>query len=143
MNDSLRWSRLSVMNHCQIALIVAFSTLPMAALAQGGEATYKAVCAACHTAGVANAPKLGDAKKWGPLIREGQAVLTAHGYVGIRGMPAKGGKPDLSIEDFADAVVYMVNNSGGKWSSPDPKTLAAIRTEIDKREKAIAAKARK
>ena len=131
------------MNHCQIALIVAFSTLPMAALAQAGEATYKAVCAACHTAGVANTPKIGDAKKWGPLIREGQAVLTAHGYVGIRGMPAKGGKPDLSIEDFADAVVYMVNNSGGKWSSPDAKMLAAIRTEIDKREKAIAAKARK
>ncbi len=131
------------MNHYPIALIVAFLTLPMAALAQPGEATYKAVCAACHTAGVANAPKLGDAKKWGPLIREGQAVLTAHGYVGIRGMPAKGGKPDLSIEDFADAVVYMVNNSGGKWSSPGSKTLAAIRAEIDKREKAIAAKARK
>lgn len=116
---------------------------PIAALAQPGEATYKAVCAACHASGVANAPKVGDTKKWGPLIREGQAVLTAHGYVGIRGMPAKGGKPDLSVEDFADAVAYMVNQSGGKWPSPDPKTLAAIRTEIDKREKAIAAKARK
>ena len=143
MNDSPRWSRLSIMNRYQIALIVAFSVLPMAALAQPGEATYKAVCAACHTAGVANAPKLGDAKKWGPLIREGQSVLTAHGYVGIRGMPAKGGKPDLSIEDFADAVVYMVNNSGGKWVTPDTKMLAAIRTEIEKREKAIATKARK
>ncbi len=125
------------------AAAVGLTFLISPALAQGGEATYKAVCAACHTSGVANAPKIGDAKKWGPLIREGQAVLTAHGYVGIRGMPAKGGKPDLSVEDFADAVVYMVNNSGGKWSSPDPKTLAAIRTEIDKREKAIAAKARK
>lgn len=118
-------------------------TLTAPALAQPGEATYKAVCATCHASGVANAPKLGDAKKWAPLIREGQAVLTAHGYVGIRGMPAKGGKPDLSVEDFADAVVYMVNNSGGKWASPDAKLLAAIRTKIDKREKAIAAKARK
>jgi cytochrome c5 len=118
-------------------------TLTAPALAQPGEATYKAVCATCHASGVANAPKLGDAKKWAPLIREGQAVLTAHGYVGIRGMPAKGGKPDLSIEDFADAVIYMVNNSGGKWGSPDAKMLAAIRTEIEKREKAIATKARK
>lgn len=126
-----------------LRLLMLLAAVPATALAQAGEATYKAVCAACHTAGVANAPKIGDAKKWGPLIREGQAVLTAHGYVGIRGMPAKGGKPDLSIEDFADAVVYMVNNSGGKWSSPDAKMLAAIRTEIDKREKAIAAKARK
>ncbi|NBW01737.1 MAG: cytochrome c5 family protein [Betaproteobacteria bacterium] len=127
----------------KIPTLLLTAILPIAALAQPGEATYKAVCAACHTSGVANAPKLGDAKKWGPLIREGQAVLTAHGYVGIRGMPAKGGKPDLSVEDFADAVAYMVNQSGGKWQSPDAKTLAAIRTEIDKREKAIAAKARK
>ena len=127
----------------KISIVVLAALIPAIALAQPGEATYKAVCAACHTSGVANAPKFGDVKKWGPLIREGQAVLTAHGYVGIRGMPAKGGKPDLSLEDFADAVVYMVNNSGGKWLSPDPKTLAAIRTEIDKREKAIAAKARK
>ena len=127
----------------KIRLLMLLAAVPATALAQAGEATYKAVCAACHTAGVANAPKLGDAKKWGPLIREGQAVLTAHGYVGIRGMPAKGGKPDLSIEDFADAVVYMANNAGGKWSSPDAKMLAAIRTEIDKREKAIAAKAKK
>ena len=127
----------------KIPTLLLTAILPIAALAQPGEATYKAVCAACHTSGVANAPKLGDAKKWGPLIREGQAVLTAHGYVGIRGMPAKGGKPDLSVEDFADAVAYMVNQSGGKWPSPDAKTLAAIRTEIDKREKAIAAKARK
>jgi len=127
----------------KIPTLLLTAILPIAALAQPGEATYKAVCAACHTSGVANAPKLGDAKKWGPLIREGQAVLTAHGYVGIRGMPAKGGKPDLSVEDFADAVAYIVNQSGGKWPSPDAKTLAAIRTEIDKREKAIAAKARK
>jgi cytochrome c5 len=127
----------------KISISLLAAVIPTIALAQPGEATYRAVCAACHTSGVANAPKLGDTKKWGPLIREGQAVLTAHGYVGIRGMPAKGGKPDLSVEDFADAVVYLVNNSGGKWLSPDPKTLAAIRTEIEKREKAIAAKARK
>jgi len=119
------------------------AAVPAAALAQAGESTYKSVCASCHASGVANAPKLGDQKKWGPLIREGQAVLTAHGYVGIRGMPAKGGKPDLGIEDFADAVVFMVNQSGGKWASPDAKILAAIRSEIDKREKAIAAKAKK
>jgi len=40
-------------------------------------------------------------------------------------------------------VVFMVNQSGGKWASPDAKILAAIRSEIDKREKAIAAKAKK
>ena len=127
----------------RLKLSLLLAALPAATFAQVGESTYKSVCASCHSAGVANAPKLGDQKKWGALIREGQAVLTAHGYVGIRGMPAKGGKPDLSVEDFADAVAYMVNQSGGKWPSPDARTLAAIRTEIEKREKAIAAKARK
>ena len=132
-----------------LTVLAACSTLsllqakPAYALTQVGEATYNAVCAACHSSGVSKAPKFGDAKKWAVLIREGQAVLTAHGYVGIRGMPAKGGKPDLSIEEFADAVVHMVNSSGGKWSYPDPETLAAIRTEIEKRERSIAARARK
>ena len=75
---------------------------------------YQQVCAACHAEGVAGAPKVGDAKKWAPLIAEGQVILTAHGYVGIRAMPAKGGKPDLSLKDFAGALVHMVNQSGGK-----------------------------
>ena len=64
------------------------------------------------------------------MIAEGQVTLTAHGYVGVRGMPAKGGSPNLSVEGFADALVYMVNNSGGKWTSPDAKILAAINKEI-------------
>ena len=89
--------------------------------AQSGENTYKQVCASCHGAGVLNAPKLGDKAKWAPLIAEGQVTLTAHGYVGVRAMPPKGGNPNLSIEGFADALVYMVNSSGGcrAWHRPD------------------------
>ena len=105
-----------------------------------GASTYQSTCAVCHATGVANAPKVGDRKVWGPLIEEGQAVLTAHGYVGVRAMPARGGKPDLSVEDFAAALVHMVNASGGKWTAPDAKGLAAIRAEIVKREKELAAK---
>jgi len=103
------------------------------ASAQSGENTYKQVCASCHDAGVLKAPKFGDKAKWKPLIAEGQVILTAHGYFGVRGMPAKGGNPNLSVEGFADALVYMVNNSGGNWKSPDAKTLAAINKEIDAR----------
>ena len=103
------------------------------ASAQSGESTYKQVCASCHDAGVLKAPKFGDKAKWKPLIAEGQVILTAHGYFGVRGMPAKGGNPNLSVEGFADALVYMVNNSGGNWKSPDAKTLAAINKEIDAR----------
>lgn len=105
-----------------------------------GEKTYDSVCSACHASGVAGAPKVGERKVWGPLIKEGQATLTAHGYVGVRAMPPKGGKPDLSLEDFAAALVVMVNRSGGNWTAPDDKRLQAIRAEIVKREKELAAK---
>ncbi|WP_062309041.1 c-type cytochrome [Polynucleobacter sinensis] len=101
--------------------------------AQSGENTYKQVCAACHGTGVLNAPKFGDKAKWAPLIAEGQVTLTAHAYVGVRGMPAKGGNPNMTIETFSDAVVYMANQAGGNWKSPDAKTLAAINKEIEAR----------
>jgi cytochrome c5 len=100
---------------------------------KSGEQTYKDVCMVCHAAGVANAPKLGDAKAWAPLIKEGQAVLTAHAWVGVRGMPARGGSPNLSQQDFANAVVYMANASGGKWKDPDAKLMTAIQAEEKKR----------
>lgn len=99
-----------------------------------GENTYKQVCAVCHQNGIAGAPKLGDKTKWAPLIKEGQAQLTAHGYVGVRGMPAKGGKADLSVADFAASLVFMVNQSGGNWQNPDAKTMERINAEIIKRE---------
>lgn len=116
------------------SLTLSFAmSISSTAFAELGENTYKQVCASCHGSGVLNAPKLGDKAKWAPLITEGQVTLTAHGYVGVRGMPAKGGNPNLSIEQFSDAVVYMANKSGGNWKSPDAKTLAAINKEIEAR----------
>jgi cytochrome c5 len=115
-------------------LIAVFSLLiSAAASAQSGENTYKQVCVSCHGSGVLNAPKFGDKAKWAPLIAEGQVTLTAHAYVGVRAMPPKGGNPNLTVEAFSDALVYIVNNSGGKWTSPDAKTVAAINKEIEER----------
>jgi cytochrome c5 len=99
-----------------------------------GIKTYQQVCMVCHASGVANAPKTGDKAGWAPLIAEGQVILTAHGYVGVRAMPAKGGKPDLSIEDFSEAVNHMVNQSGGNWKKADKSMLDAIKKEIVARE---------
>jgi len=101
-----------------------------------GVQTYKTVCAACHDSGIANAPKFGDKNAWKPLIAEGQVIITAHGYVGVRAMPPKGGKADLSVEQFAEALNYMVNNSGGQWYSPDKPMLAKIHEEIANRKNA-------
>jgi cytochrome c5 len=107
--------------------------LSLNAFAEPGENTYKQVCAACHGSGVLNAPKFGDKTKWAPLIAEGQVTLTAHAYVGVRQMPAKGGNPNMTIVTFSDAVAYMANKAGGNWKTPDAKTLAAINREIESR----------
>ena len=122
---------------CLWLLITTFvSVSSMAAV----DPVYKQVCSACHAAGVAGAPKVADQKLWAPLIAEGQVILTAHGYVGIRAMPPKGGKPDLSLKEFAGALVHMVNQSGGKWTSPNPAMLSTIEKEVVKREQELKAK---
>lgn len=105
-----------------------------------GEDTYKAVCASCHAQAFPKAPQVGNQRQWAPLIREGQVTLTAHGYVGVRTMPPKGGKPDLSVEAFAEALNHMVNQSGGQWKTPDARMLQAIQAEIARRQKAASAK---
>ena len=46
-----------------------------AAALKSGEDVFKAQCAACHAAGVAGAPKFGDAAAWGPRIKAGYETL--------------------------------------------------------------------
>lgn len=121
-----------------LKLVLLCSCLPFANAAnaqalKSGEQVYKEVCMVCHATGVANAPKFADKKMWTPLIAEGQAVLTAHAWVGVRAMPAKGGNPNLSQEEFSRAVAFMARAAGGSWKDPDAKMLAAIREEEKKR----------
>lgn len=100
---------------------------------KSGEQVYKEVCVACHKTGVAHAPKFSDKKAWTPLIEEGQAVLTGHAWVGVRAMPARGGNPDLSIEEFSRGVAYMASKAGGNWRAPDAPMLIKIMQEAEKR----------
>lgn len=41
-------------------------------------------------------------------------------------MPPRGGAPGLSLEDFARATVYLVNEGGGRWQNPDAALLRRI-----------------
>jgi cytochrome c5 len=100
---------------------------------RSGEQVYKEICAVCHATGVANAPKFGDRKVWAPLIAEGQAVLTAHAWVGVRAMPPRGGNPNLSLDEFSRAAAFMARAAGGSWKDPDAAMLASIRVEEKKR----------
>lgn len=123
-------------------LAVACLLLPLWAGAQTapspsvGERVYRETCAACHGTGAANAPRFEDKKAWAKLIKEGQVPLTVDGWLGVRGMPAKGGRSDLSLEDFARATVWMANAAGAKWQEPDAKMLQAMRAREAKRQQA-------
>lgn len=85
--------------------------------ARTGEEVYKAVCAACHAAGALGAPKFGDAAAWGPRIKTGYEALLTSALKGKNSMPAQGGG-DTSDLEVGRAVVYMVNNAGGKFDEP-------------------------
>ncbi|MCZ7565715.1 MAG: c-type cytochrome [Burkholderiales bacterium] len=85
---------------------------------QTGEQVYNAVCAACHQAGVANAPKFGDKAAWAKLIEEGLDKLTEESIKGVRAMPPRGGNPNLSDLEMKRAVAYMANAAGANFKAP-------------------------
>ncbi|MEO7393111.1 MAG: c-type cytochrome [Ramlibacter sp.] len=93
---------------------------------KGGEDVFKAQCTACHTAGVAGAPKLGDVAAWGPRIRTGIEALVQSSLKGKGAMPAQGGG-DFNDIEIARGVVYMANAAGAKFAEPKaPASAAAI-----------------
>lgn len=92
-----------------------------------GEQLYKEVCATCHAAGVAGAPKFGDAASWGPRLPQGLDGLTKVALAGKGGMPARGGTSpdDVSDYEIERAIVYMANSAGGKLQEPAAPAGAA------------------
>ena len=80
-----------------------------------GKKIYDTTCMACHAAGVAGAPKLGDKAAWAPRIAQGMDTLHTHAIKGFQGkagmMPPKGGNMAAKDEDVKAAVDYMVSQS--------------------------------
>lgn len=87
----------------------AGSALPLPA---DGVATYDAVCAACHNAGIAGAPKAGDKAVWGARMAQGKETLYKHAIEGYQGksgvMPARGGRADLTDDLVKQAVDHLL-----------------------------------
>ena len=69
---------------------------------------YEKGCAACHSAGVAGAPMLGNKKQWSHRSLKGVEQLTQNAWNGIGGMPAKGLCQNCSFEEIKLAVQYML-----------------------------------
>jgi len=99
--------------------------------ARSGEAIVKSVCAACHQAGVAGAPKLADATAWAPRIKTGLNAMVQTVIKGKGAMPPKGGDASLTDTEITRAVVLMANQAGAKFKEPAaPKqpAVAAVTT---------------
>lgn len=95
-----------------------------AAALRTGEQVFAAQCTACHTAGLAGAPKMGDAEAWAPRIKTGYEALLTSALKGKGAMGAQGGG-DLSDFEIGRAVVYMANKGGAKFDEPKAPAAAA------------------
>ena len=89
-----------------------------------GEQVFVAQCTACHAAGVAGAPKFGDAEAWAARIKTGYDTLVNSALKGKNAMGAQGGG-DFSDLEIGRAVVYMANKSGATFAEPKAPAAAA------------------
>ena len=98
---------------------------------KNGKTVYEAQCTACHAAGVAGAPKVGDAGLWAQRIATGYDALLTSALKGKGAMAAQGGG-DFEDAEIGRAVVFMVNASGGKFEEPKAAAPAAAASAASK-----------
>jgi cytochrome c5 len=102
-----------------------------------GQQVYDKICFACHTQGVAGAPKIGDAAGWGDRLDKGTETLVKNAIEGFQGdagmMPPRGGMGSLSDEEIRASVIYMLETVGTGDESPGAAagTEAAPVTETE------------
>ncbi len=71
--------------------------------------TYESICKICHATGMANAPQLADQQDWTERLKQGKEAIYANALNGLNGMPAKGGRSDLSDDSVKAVVDYMLS----------------------------------
>jgi len=76
-----------------------------------GKKVYDTICTACHTAGVANAPKPGDKAAWAPRLKQGPDALVQSVIKGKGAMPPKAGNPALTEAEIRAAIDFMVSQA--------------------------------
>ncbi len=111
---------------------VAYKDASAPAVLKSGQEVYAAQCAACHAAGVAGAPKLGDAAAWSPRIKAGYEALVTAALKGKGAMPPQGGGEHSDVE-IGRAVVYLANQGGASLAEPKaPEAAASAASEAAK-----------
>ncbi len=76
---------------------------------RSGEQVVKAQCTKCHQEGLNGAPRIGDREAWTPRFSKGLDALVRSASGGHGGMPARGGKADLTDAELRNAITYMFN----------------------------------
>jgi cytochrome c5 len=97
---------------------------------RSGETVYKAQCSACHDAGLAGAPKLGDVAAWAPRIKTGYDALLTSALKGKNAMAAQGGG-EYDDTEIGRAVVYLANKAGANFAEPQAPAAAAAPAAAD------------
>jgi cytochrome c5 len=116
----------SVAARIQPVARLEFGAPPAAPGARSGEAIVQATCAACHQAGAAGAPKLGNAAEWAPRIKTGLNAMVQTVIKGKGAMPPKAGDPSLTDAEIARAVALMANQAGAKFKEPPAPKQQAV-----------------
>jgi len=88
---------------------------PAAPKAAGGAKSaadiYKKTCMACHAAGVAGAPKVGDQAAWDARMAKGIDTLLGSVNKGMGAMPPKGGDASLTDDDIKATIKFMAEGA--------------------------------
>lgn len=95
-----------------------YSAGAIAADPYAGAQTYNTYCAVCHKSGLNAAPKYGNKSQWQKIVAKGRETVYKNAIEGLRGMPPRGGYPDLTDEEVKTATDYMVGAAGG-WGDSE------------------------
>ncbi len=100
-----------------IATALLFAGTPTKAQLDNGKAVFNKICFACHRDGVAGAAAITNKKRWQENADKGLSTLVHSVKNGVTNgkygtMPPKGGCMDCKDEDFRDAILYMIHESG-------------------------------
>ncbi|MEY3221130.1 MAG: hypothetical protein RIT27_2487 [Pseudomonadota bacterium] len=104
-------------------------TAPKAAAAGASRTAseiYKKTCMACHAAGVAGAPKVGDQAAWDTRMAKGLDTLLGSVTKGLNAMPPKGGDPSLTDDEIKATIKFM--HDGAKEDAAAAPAAAPAQT---------------
>jgi c(7)-type cytochrome triheme protein len=121
-----------------LAVLATLLTNSHALAQQSGKDLYMKTCSVCHGTGIAGAPKYGNAADWAPRLAGGAQKLYTSALKGTpKGMPAKGGNPNLPDADVKAAVDYMlaaVKDAAKPAPAPAPEPKKPVAKEESKPE---------